>query len=408
MKFFKQYDSQNINYIVYAMFILTSAIALTSWITIHPDHIIASFLKIIRYMVYFGCVFCIVRNIVNKRYSIRSFYFLITLVFVSGIAMITSGERTIFLFTLLLGCIYGCDGNLILKMSCLIQGSVLLTTVFAAVTGITINPIVDEERMRYSLGFAWASYAPNLLLFVSMQYMLIRRNKLSWFELIIIEILNIFFFGQTDTKLPFLVLTCLVCVMSFNKITKLRKYLLFLKHRFFKLKSEWIFLPGMCAMLAIFLPLYKQKSLLWKLLDKGFSGRMTYGKNAIMEYGFSLLGQHINMEGFSITGRTSEVYNYVDSSYLHIAIRYGIILLVLVCLLYCMGLLKMHRRKDGRAVFFLIVILFLCMEEPYLYDVAFNLFPVFIFCDKDALNAPFYLKTVHKKQSKYIVGQESL
>ena len=232
MKFFKQYDSQNINYIVYAMFILTSAIALTSWITIHPDHIIASFLKIIRYMVYFGCVFCIVRNIVNKRYSIRSFYFLITLVFVSGIAMITSGERTIFLFTLLLGCIYGCDGNLILKMSCLIQGSVLLTTVFVAVTGITINPIVDEERMRYSLGFAWASYAPNLLLFVSMQYMLIRRNKLSWFELIIIEILNIFFFGQTDTKLPFLVLTCLVCVMSFNKITKLRKYLLFLKHRF--------------------------------------------------------------------------------------------------------------------------------------------------------------------------------
>ena len=87
--------------------------------------------------------------------------------------------------------------------------------------------------MRYSLGFAWASYAPNLFLFVSMQYMLLRRNKITWLEIIAIELINIFIFLQTDTKMSFLVLTLLVCVMALNRIVVIRTYLLRVKQRLF-------------------------------------------------------------------------------------------------------------------------------------------------------------------------------
>lgn len=398
MNLIKQYDREEIRYIIYVMFILTSVIALTSWSATHPDSLENMILKCIRYVSYLGCVICIAMNVANRKYSIRSFYFLVFMLLTSGVAMLASGERTVFLFVLLLGCMYGCDGEKILKISCIVQGSALLLTTFAALMGVISNPIVDAERMRYSLGFAWASYAPNLLLFVSMQYMLIRRNKISWLEIAVIEALNVCFFFQTDTKMSFLILTFLCVLMVLNKVTNIRKGLLRVKHQVFKLKKGYMLLPWLCALLAILLPLYRQESIFWNVLNKGFSGRLLYGKNALMDYGLSFFGQAINMEGFSVAGRTTEVYNYVDSSYLQIAIRYGIVLLICVCLLYGMGLLKMYRRKDGRAVLFLLVILLLCMEEPFLFDAAFNLAPVFIVCDKDALNAPYYSKIVRKKK----------
>lgn len=398
LKKVKGYVSQNIVYIIYAMFIFASSIALTSWATIHPNHIINNFLKVIRYISYLGCGVCIVTNVVRGNYSKRFFFFFLGLLVVSGITIFVSGERTIFIFVLLIGCTCTSDEKKILKLSCIIQGGVLFLTIVCALTRITQNLVVDEERMRYSLGFAWASYAPNLFLFVSMQYMLLRRDKISWLELIVMEAINSFIFLQTDTKMSFLVLTVLVCVIGVNRVVSVKQYLLQVKEKFFYLKKVYLILPWVCAFFAVFLPLYRQESLFWKIMNSGFSGRLEYGKNAIMNYGFSLLGQKIDMQGFSVLGKTYEVYNYVDSSYLQIAIRYGIVLLAFICVLYGAALLKMCQRRDGRFLLLLLVILFLCVEEPFLFDVSFNVFPVLIFCDEDPLKFCFLQKKTRTKK----------
>ena len=47
---------------------------------------------------------------------------------------------------------------------------------------------------------------------------------------------------------------------------------------------------------------------------------------------------------------------------------------------------------------FLIVILFLCIEEPFLFDVGFNLFPVLAFCDEDILGELAF-ETSHIEES---------
>lgn len=398
LKKVKGYVSQNIVYIIYAMFIFASSIALTSWATIHPNHIINNFLKVIRYISYLGCGVCIVTNVVRGNYSKRFFFFFLGLLVVSGITIFVSGERTIFIFVLLIGCTCASDEKKILKLSCIIQGGVLFLTIVCALTRITQNLVVDEERMRYSLGFAWASYAPNLFLFVSMQYMLLRRDKISWLELIVMEAINSFIFLQTDTKMSFLVLTVLVCVIGVNRVVSVKQYLLQVKEKFFYLKKVYLILPWVCAFFAVFLPLYRQESLFWKIMNSGFSGRLEYGKNAIMNYGFSLLGQKIDMQGFSVLGKTYEVYNYVDSSYLQIAIRYGIVLLAFICVLYGAALLKMCQRRDGRFLLLLLVIIFLCVEEPFLFDVSFNVFPVLIFCDEDPLKFCFLQKKARTKK----------
>ena len=274
LKKIKLYDDQKLIYIVYAVFILAASVALTSWATIYQDHIINMILKVLRYASYLGCAICIALNGVKQKYSKRTACFLTAMLITAGIAIFTSGERTVFLFVLLLGCVYASNGKTILKLSCILQGGVLFVIILCAITGITENLIVDEERMRYSLGFAWASYAPNLFLFVSMQYMLLRRNKITWLEIIAIELINIFNFLQTDTKISFLVVTLLLCVMALNRIVVIRTYLLRVKQRLFSIeRRHLIAVPWICALLALLLPLYRQDSILWKVLNLYKSSR---------------------------------------------------------------------------------------------------------------------------------------
>lgn len=382
IKKIKEYDHEKIIYIVFSLFIFTSAIALTSWSTIYSDSVVNHILKVIRYFTYFLCAICILFKLAKKTYSKQSFIFFCIMMIVSALDIVTSGERTVFLFVVLLATVYGCDRKKILKLSCAIQGGVLFLTIFCALLGFIQNIVVDEERMRYSLGFAWASYASNLFLFVVMQYLIIRRNKIMWFELMIMEFINVFIFFQTDTKMSFLIVTIILCIMLVMKIGVVEKFFLNLKKHLFSLKRQYfIRIPWICALLAVFIPLYKNESTLWKIINTGLSGRLEYGKKGIINYGFSICGQKIDMQGFSVLGQNDKIYNYIDSSYLQIAIRYGILMLFLVCIIYSFALVKIKNENDALAFMIFMVILLLCIVEPFLFDVAFNIFPILIVCN---------------------------
>ena len=110
---------------------------------------------------YLGCAICIALNGVKQKYSKRTACFLTAMLITAGIAIFTSGERTVFLFVLLLGCVYASNGKTILKLSCILQGGVLFVIILCAITGITENLIVDEERMRYSLCLLYTSVVYN-------------------------------------------------------------------------------------------------------------------------------------------------------------------------------------------------------------------------------------------------------
>lgn len=79
-----------------------------------------------------------------------------------------------------------------------------------AFAGLADNSILDYERSRYSLGFNWPNLAPILLLFVALQYIYIRKNKITVWECIIIEVINILMYKFTNTKMSFFMLSALV------------------------------------------------------------------------------------------------------------------------------------------------------------------------------------------------------
>ena len=100
-----------------------------------------------------------------------------------------------------------------------------------------------------------------------------------------------------------------------------------------------------------------------------------YGQNALRTYGLSLFGQEVEWVGYGI-GAKEGVYNYVDSSYLRIAIQNGIIPLLVVLSIYCKMLKEASDQNNIIVIITILFVLLLCFTEPRLFDFAFNPFPL--------------------------------
>lgn len=387
---------------LYTALIFLSTVITTTWISLDEMRIFSIAFKILRYLIYGSFCFIILENFLSRKYTKEGMICLLVMTIFSFISMLSSGEKTFLIVALLFGAIYGMNGKRLIRCSLLAQGCVLIMTVMLALTGIVENVLVDKERMRYSLGFDWASFAPNLFLFVALQYIYLRGNKMKWGEYLVLEAINIILFAFTDTKMCFLLLTVSLLILALCKqFGKVKK---FLKNGMLQTKSFFIGLPVIGAILAAILPFYKKDSVIWKILNSGFSGRLQQSKEAVITYGFTLFGQKTDLTGFSVSkGAFGGISNYVDSSYLQIALEQGFFVLIIVVALYMIAIYKAFCRNDYYMVGIMALISAFCIEDPFLIDLPFNVFPIFAFCDKDIFGRIPLLQKITKQLDGAIV-----
>lgn len=368
--------------VLYTALIFLSTVTTTTWISLDEMWMVSIAFRVLRYLLYGGFCFVILGNFLSRKYTKEGMLYLLIMAIFSFISMLNSGERTFLIATLLFGAIYGMNSKRLIRGSLLAQGCVLIMTVALALTGIVENVLVDEERRRYSLGFEWASFAPNLFLFIALQYIYLRGSKIKWGEYLAIEAINIILFAFTDTKMCFLLLTVSLFILALCKrFGKVKK---FLKSGLLQTKKIFIGLPIVGAILASVLPFYKMDSVIWEILNSGFSGRMQQSKQAVITYGFTLFGQKTDMAGFSVSkGAFGGASNYVDSSYLQIALEQGFFVLIIVVALYMIAIYKAFCWHDYYMVGIMVLICVFCIEDPFLLDLPFNVFPIWVFCDKD-------------------------
>jgi hypothetical protein len=281
----------------------------------------------------------------------------------------------------------------LVKTTLLIQGVMVGLIIFLSLTGVVGNHVFEPEgRARYALGFGWATFAPGLFLFLSLLYFVWRRNKITWLELFDIEAIGVMLFMLTDTKMSFMLLTLIVLFMAFQKLIGF--------------SWGWIQVVGrlgalivllMCV-ISIILPLLPAGEL-YSELDAILSGRLTLGKNAIYEFGISILGQPVELKGWSIVDMSPENYNYIDSAYLQFAVKHGVIVLLVVMAIYALGLYKARAKKDGFLFTAFLLIVIYGVTDMILMNFAFNIFPVLVFCDGDPFDCIFKRKRTAKKST---------
>ncbi len=397
MNYFKKsgLSEKTVTSIVFCVYVFLITYSNTAWYTFSEGTIGYVLLKIVRYMCYGIFLVGSICKFRKQQYSKEALAYLSLLLILSFIGMFTGKDNSLFLTILFFTFLFGMNSIKMIKYSFAVQGTLLALTIICALLGLADNSILDFERMRYSLGFNWSNLAPILYLFVSLQYIYIRKSKITVLECIVMEVINIILYKFTNTKMSFALLTAVLLIILFCQISSKFKNAL---KRLFDRGYRWIMLvPVIGAFLACWLPLYNPTGRFWNSMNAILSGRLWQCKNAIVEYGFSLFGKWIPVEVFSVTnhGASDQTY-FIDSGYLHFAMKYGVIMLVLLVVMYIISIWKAYRTKDYLMIGIFITLSVFCINDIYLIS-AFNLFTIYVFCDEDIfIEVPLFKKIIKK------------
>lgn len=388
-------------YTVFGLYVFMTCFCNTAWYSFGEGSVLNTILKLVRYICYGLFLFAAGYRIKQKQYSSEALIYFLPLLLFSFIGMFTGKDNSLFLSILFFMFLFGMRSSKLIKYAFIAQGILLCLTVVCAFLGLANNSILDPVRMRYSLGFNWSNLGPILYLFVSSEYIYIRKNKITASECVVMEIINMLFFKFTDTKMCFAILSIgLIMLFASTVSASLKAFIKKMLNQFYKII---LLLPVIGAFLACWLPLYNSNSKVWMTLNYILSGRLWQCKNAIMEYGFSLFGRYIPVEVYSVlNGGNSDQTYFIDSGYLHFAMKYGIFILILLVALYVLSLWKAYKKKDYYMIGIFIMLSIFNINDIHLIS-AFNIFTIYIFCDEDLFKQILILQKLSKWMNRHLL-----
>ncbi len=280
---------------------------------------------------------------------------------------IFSGENIVLFFLVYIATM-GCNGKYVISASILSQSIILVCSIVAALTGMVTNyDFSSVDRKRYGMGFAWCTTSPILLYFIMLGYIYVRGKKFKWYEALVLEVINYLIYTQTTTRMTFFVATIFLLFFAIQSLWENPWRILS------GLRGLWVAMPFICAAIAFVVTMmFDANSSGWVRVDDFLSGRLHLGFNAIERYGLTLFGQPIEWVGSSTLNTSTFGYNYVDCSYLQIALNYGVLALLAILTIYSIAIYRAGKADDYWLVFVLIFVLIHSLTEPRLYNFAFN------------------------------------
>lgn len=202
--------------------------------------------------------------------------------------------------------------------------------------------ITGDWTQRLDFGYGWATDFANHVFYILLDFWILVKGKLKWWGYLLFLYMPFFVVVYTDSRLAsgciLLLLISSLCLWwkekKDNQIGRKMKLCMILSVPFFAVLSIWATFS------------YDPSNLYWFASDILLSGRLGLGYDAISEFGISWLGQPVEMHGAIDAGGLME-YNFVDSSYVHFLIRYGIVFISFLVLLFMRMSADAAKRNDN-------------------------------------------------------------
>ena len=221
----------------------------------------------------------------------------------------------------------------------------------------------DGILSRYSLGYIFNTLPANYFFQFTVIYLFYRENKFKLIEMLFLLLINYRIYIYTDTKSAFFFSLLALSIFFLVKLFKIPKFLI-----------NWI--NRYLIIVAVFIPIFLSYSYgsgmsIYISLNKILTNRLMLGFRAINEYGFSWFGQPIQI----VIGEQVSQFNryfYIDSSFLSIAVRQGIIFLFLIICGYI--ILSNHKAVKNNLYYMLAfsVITLHGMFDPQFLELVYN------------------------------------
>lgn len=221
----------------------------------------------------------------------------------------------------------------------------------------------DGILSRYSLGYIFNTLPANYFFQFTVIYLFYREKKIKLIEMLFLLLINYRIYIYTDTKSAFFFSLLALSIFFLVKLFKIPKFLI-----------NWI--NRNLIIVAVFIPIflsynYGSGMSIYISLNKILTNRLMLGFRAINEYGFSWFGQYIRI----VMGEDVSQFNryfYIDSSFLSIAVRQGIIFLFLIICGYI--ILSNHKAVKNNLYYMLAfsVITLHGMFDPQFLELVYN------------------------------------
>lgn len=260
----------------------------------------------------------------------------------------------------------------LVRFTMILESALLAVTVSAALIGLITNQVERGDRVRYFLGFDWMTTPVNYFYHIVLMWLALKRGKVRAYEIVIIMVLNVFFFKMTDTRAGFLLITMLLAASVFMNLWKKPLFNTFI------MKYGFIISFPLLAVLCILVSAKFDASVGWmNSLNIALSSRLDLGLTGIEKYGFPLFGaqlKYVSYGDIQLGLYDLSEYFFIDCSYLSIMLGYGVIMLALICIGFSA---IQYRSVKSNNKYLCLALLFLAihsMTDPQLFDIVYDPF----------------------------------
>ena len=261
-----------------------------------------------------------------------------------------------------------------------IELTVLLVAVYASsqVGIIQDYVIASASRPRHFIGFLYALRPAQIAFLITCLSVYCRRGVTSPVQFVALVVLNAVVYCYTDSRMSML-MSALAIVAGV------------LFRRNFPLIARWKLLAALCvgsyviaAFLSIVVSACFDPSVGWMaFLDSQriLAGRLTYGQQALVNYGVTLFGQHLNIVGRGVNAYGSSyagTFFYIDCLYVKLLVQYGVVFFLVFVLSLTACCYKAWKDRNPWALFFLALMAVHSMIDDLTMYLNYNTFLLLI------------------------------
>lgn len=329
----------------------------------------------------------------------------------SIIVLVSSGYFWPFLWVLMLVSAKDVPFRKILQIYLLMNISIMGLAFIASLLGIIENLAytsadLGSGRYRYSFGCVYTTDFAAHIFFMLLTAFYLYQEKLRWYhyigtfavagiiyyfcyaklDTICITLLGLFFGGyhvlqwqskREKTEVPEIQIMQLTpALLDRGKCGKEHKKFIFKRTMaYLKWKCNWrkfalISMPVLAILMYYLSVSYEQDNEFLEMLNDMITGRLSLGNKGLKDYGISLFGQDVPMVGFGGATTIKEDYFFIDSSYLYILLRYGIIFLCMVFFIY--GTICYKCKQDTTLMLAIVLLAISCFIDHHIMEEAYN------------------------------------
>ncbi len=269
----------------------------------------------------------------------------------------------------------------ILKVYSILGSIILGIAILAALTGSTKDLVYTNGR--HSFGIVYPTDFAAHVVFLSLTIWVVLRKIPATVMAFIMVGLSFFLYHYCIARCGAIVMGLSAIAVLYIEQTESwkrdNKIIQWFAKTIDRILVIWM---PLCAAIIVGLSIkYDSENVKLDAINKLISSRLYLANKAISEYGIKPFGTAFYMIGGGSDTVSRGGYNFVDSSYCMILLRYGAMVLAIVCILSIWTASNAVKSKNRRLLMALALISVHSMIEHHLLELAYNPFLLVAFSD---------------------------